>query len=142
MRECSTRVPRSVLQPRAVECTPWVVRALQVANWIVAFVVEMWMLWAYAEWGYRSSSAPALRWVLALAAPSAAALVWGRWAAPKALTRLGPPWLWALEWSMFALAAAAIHSVGRTRLAISYLIIASLSLVLSAYFHDPVAPRP
>lgn len=110
-------------------------KPLQVANMVVAFAVEMWMLWAYAQWGIRTGNTAWSRWLLALGAPAVAIAIWAKWAAPKALTRLGPPWLWLLEWSMFALAAAAMFSVGRTRMSFAYLLLASVSIGLSAYDH-------
>jgi len=43
---------------------------------------------------------------------------------------------------MFALAGAAIYGVGRPRLALTYLIMAGVSIGLSAYFHDADVSSP
>lgn len=115
--------------------------ALRLVNMVVAFSVELWMLWAYAEWAYHVPSAPVLRWSCALAAPLVASLLWAKWAAPKSRTRLRVPWLIGFEWCMFVLAAAAIYGVGRVRTAFVYLLIASTSLGLSAYYRDLKPPR-
>lgn len=94
------------------------------------------MLWALGEWGYRVSNVPVLRWMIALSAPAAAALLWAKHAAPRSPRRLPAPWLFVLEASMFVLAAVAIFGVGRPRMALVYLLMATVSVVLTASFYE------
>ena len=105
---------------------------LHAINATLAFAIEMWMLWAFADWGWHTSATEWLRWTLAIGAPGLAIALWARWCAPKSTTRLSAPSLYIVEWSMFACAAAALYAVGRTQLAPSYLAVASINLAVTA----------
>lgn len=102
---------------------------MRAINLGVRFLLEMAALAAFAYWGARVVDTP-LRWALAVGAPLAMALVWGRWIAPKAPTRLEDPLRLGVEVVIFALAAIALASVGLTNLGIALAAVATTSLSL------------
>jgi hypothetical protein len=104
--------------------------ALKAINATLAFAIELAMLAAYADWGWRLAASTWLRWSAALGAPALAIVLWALWAAPKSNTRLRTPGLYLFEWSMFACAAAALYAAGRTQLTLVYLSIASANVLL------------
>ena len=66
------------------------------------FVLELCMLVALGIWGFSENI------VLGIAAPLAAAVVWGFWIAPKASRRLRDPLRLVVELLLFAAAGAAL----------------------------------
>jgi hypothetical protein len=55
--------------------------------------------------------------VLAVAAPLAVAVVWGRWMAPRSPSRVGDPWSLVIELIVFGSAVAALARAGQPTLA-------------------------
>lgn len=106
---------------------------LRAVHATLAFAIEMYMLWVYGLWAWHSAEALWSRGLLVVLVLGVAIALWAKWAAPKAVTRLPPPWLWCFEWAMFACAALALYGLGRGRAAAWYLAISTLSLVGSAY---------
>jgi Protein of unknown function (DUF2568) len=83
----------------------------------VRFALE---LCALAALGYAGWQAPVPLWARVLVAaglPIAAALVWGRWVAPKASHRLPDPLRLLAAWVVFGGATVALLAVGRPVLA-------------------------
>jgi hypothetical protein len=76
------------------------------------FVLELCMLGAFAYWGAHAGGSTAADVGLAIAAPLAAAAVWGRYAAPRSPRRLRRAPRVALESCVFALAALALAGAG------------------------------
>ena len=66
------------------------------------FVLELCMLVALGIWGFSENI------VLGIAAPLAAAVVWGLWIAPKASRRLRDPLRLVVELLLFAAAGVAL----------------------------------
>jgi hypothetical protein len=95
----------------------------------VRFLLEMAALTAFAYWGARVVDTP-LRWALAVGAPLAMALAWGRWIAPKAAARLEDPLRLGVEVLIFGAAALALVDTGLTDLGIVLATVAALSLTL------------
>jgi len=86
------------------------------ANLGVKFGLELASLAAFGYWGASSVEGPGAV-VLAVAAPAAAATVWGLFAAPRARRRLAMPERGVLELGVFGLACAALAESGRGTLA-------------------------
>jgi uncharacterized protein DUF2568 len=87
---------------------------VRAANDGLRFLLELSALVAVAIWGYDLTDGP-LRWLLAIAAPLAVAVVWGRWLAPRSPRRLlDDPRRLALEVAVFGAAAAALVASGHT----------------------------
>jgi hypothetical protein len=86
------------------------------ANLGVKFGLELASLAAFAVWGASAVEGPGAV-VLAVAAPTGAATVWGVYAAPRAQRRLAMPGRAVLELGVFGLACAALAGSGRGTLA-------------------------
>jgi Protein of unknown function (DUF2568) len=91
------------------------VRALNLG---LAFLLELCALAALAYWGYSLDASSAVRWVVALGAPSALALTWSQVAAPTARRRLPRTPLLGFKLLVFTLAAALLYSAGQHALAV------------------------
>lgn len=66
-----------------------------------------------AWWGWQTPESTVLRFLLAMAAPTAAAVLWGMFAAPKARIRVPLPGVLVVKALVFGAAAAALYGVGR-----------------------------
>ena len=95
------------------------------ANLALRFLLELCLLAALAAWGFGLGGVAGVG--IGLAAPIAAAAVWGLLVAPKAPNRLGDPWRLVLELVLFALAAAALVAAGYANLAVVF----ALAVVVS-----------
>jgi hypothetical protein len=83
----------------------------ETANLGIRFVVELCMLAALAYWGSQTGEG-GVSFALAIAAPLAAAWVWGTFVSPKAARRLERVWWIAIQGLLFGAAAAALISLG------------------------------
>ena len=76
------------------------------------FICELGMLAALAFWGYVVGEG-VWAWVLGLAAPVVAAIVWGTFVAPRARLPVPAPVRVAIELVLYALAAAGLAAAGQ-----------------------------
>jgi hypothetical protein len=97
---------------------------LKLLNLGLRFVLELCMLVALGIWGFSENI------VLGVAAPLAAAVVWGLWIAPKATRRLRDPARLAGELLLFGAAGVALAAAGHTLAAAVFLAAVALSEVL------------
>lgn len=92
------------------------------ARHALKFVLELCALAALASWG--ATTGPVLaNVVLGVGAPLLAALVWGRFAAPKSPHRLADGPRTVVETTVFATAAAALLAAGAGALAAIFLVL-------------------
>ena len=87
-------------------------RRVKIANDVFRFVLELCMLAALGYGGFEAASG-ALAWVLLVALPLAAAVVWGMFIAPKARRPTVDPIRIVLEVTLFGAAGAALVVPGR-----------------------------
>ncbi|WP_055585460.1 DUF2568 domain-containing protein [Streptacidiphilus griseoplanus] len=80
-------------------------------NLALRFLLELAALAALALGGYRIGGPVPLRIVLALAVPVAAAVLWGRYAAPQAAVHSAPAWL-ITQLAVLGGAVAALAATG------------------------------
>jgi hypothetical protein len=85
---------------------------------LVRFAAELGMLTALGYGGWHLVDQTALSVVLAVALPLAAAVVWGRWIAPRAAPRLSDPAKLVVEVVLFAAAAVVLVLAGPNPLAV------------------------
>jgi hypothetical protein len=105
---------------------------LKAANLAVKFVLELFALGAFAYWGATAGNGVGAV-VLAIAAPLAAGILWGRLAAPRARHRLPLRQRVPFELTVFALAALALLTLSlAVALAFASLVIAN-SLLLTVF---------
>jgi Protein of unknown function (DUF2568) len=96
----------------------------------VRFLLELGALAAFAYWGSQSGGPTGGDVALAIAAPLAMAVVWGRFLAPKAPHRLVNPARLALEIVIFGLATAALATAGSGTLAAVFGAVAAVDTAL------------
>jgi hypothetical protein len=81
---------------------------------VVRFAAELALLVALAWAGWYLGGPVVLSVLLAIALPTAAALVWGRWVAPKAARRLADPARLGVEAALFLAAFFLVTSQAPT----------------------------
>jgi Protein of unknown function (DUF2568) len=89
----------------------------------VKFLLELCALAALAYWG-ATTGPVILNVVLGIGAPLLAALIWGRWAAPRSAHRLPDRRRVPLELAVFAAATAALVAAGAPVLALVFAVVA------------------
>jgi hypothetical protein len=87
-------------------------RGLRGVTLTARFVCELAMLAALAYWGYVVGEG-VWAWVLGLAAPVVAAIVWGTFVAPRAMVPVPAPVRVAIELVLYAAAAAGLAAAGQ-----------------------------
>ena len=88
------------------------------------------MLGALAYWGAQAGGSTVGDVLLAIAAPLAAAAVWGRYAAPRSPHRLPRARRVVLESCVFAVAAVALAGVGAPLLAAVFAVLVAVDTAL------------
>ena len=87
-------------------------RGLRGVTLTARFLCELAMLAALAYWGYVVGDG-VWAWLLGLAAPAGAAVVWGTFVAPRAKVPVPAPVRVAIELVLFAAAAAGLAAAGQ-----------------------------
>jgi uncharacterized protein DUF2568 len=87
-------------------------RGLRGVTLTARFLCELAMLAALAFWGYVVGDG-IWAWLLGLAAPAVAAVVWGTFVAPRAKVPVPAPVRVAIELVLFAAAAAGLAAAGQ-----------------------------
>ena len=108
---------------------------LKPVNLAVKFLLELAAFAALAYWGATTGHG-AWAVLLAIAAPLAAVIVWGLFAAPRARRRLPLPARAPLELAVFGLAAAGLAAAGAVTLALIFGIVVVLNAALLTLFHQ------
>ncbi len=103
---------------------------LKNANLALRFLLELGALAAVAYWGYKTGDG-ALRWVLAIGAPVAVAVVWWLFVSPKAAVDAPQPVRLLVELGVWTAAAGALWAAGHAALGIAFLVVAVVSGVLN-----------
>jgi hypothetical protein len=110
---------------------------MRTANLALRFLLELAALAGLAYWGAHTGGG-ALAVLLAVAAPLAAAVVWGLWCAPKSARRLPQPARTVVEASVFGLGAGGFADAGQGVLAAVFVAVAAVNWVLLfAWSQDP-----
>lgn len=117
------------------------IAALAGVNLAVVFGAELSGLAGFGVWGAQAVAAPAGRWVLAVAVPLAAAVLWGLFCAPKAVITLPGPAVTGIKLALLAAAVLALLVAGHPWWATTLAIVALLSALLAGVLPDPWA-RP
>ncbi|WP_145905087.1 YrdB family protein [Kitasatospora viridis] len=86
-------------------------RGIRVANELLAFLLELAALGALSWWGWAVGPNLAVRLLLTLGAPLLAAVLWGRYAAPRATVKLPLAGVLVVKAVVFLAASAALWAV-------------------------------
>lgn len=103
---------------------------LRVLNEGLALFLELAALAVLAWWGWASADPVALRLLLAVAAPAAAAVLWGLFAAPRARFSVPLPGVLTVKAVVFGAAALALFALGHSTWAIVFGAVAVVNTVL------------
>ena len=103
-------------------------QALRAANDALRFLLELAALAGLAIWGWGTGPT-GVNVVLAVAAPLAAAALWGAFVAPRAPRHPGDPWRLLLEAAVFGAGALAFAAAGAGGVGIALGVLAALHLV-------------
>jgi len=105
-----------------------VIKALTATS---AFLLELFMLFSLAYYGYHSSTNKILNIVLAIGLPLIAIVIWGLFAAPKANYRITQPYRMLFELTLFLISAFLLYKTGKQTWAIAFAIVAIVTEVLA-----------
>ncbi len=94
------------------------------------FLLELAALASYGYWGATTGSSTAVHVILAIAAPFAAAVVWGLFGSPKAPFHLTGVRRILLEAAFFGLAAVALIASGQLVLGIVLAVVVAANVAL------------
>jgi hypothetical protein len=114
---------------------------LRGANLAVKFSLELVALGAFADWGATVSSGMGAV-VLALVAPLAAGILWGRFAAPRARHRLPLGLRVPFELAVFALAALVLLTASSAAALVFTSVVVANSLLLTLFGQWEAEPGP
>jgi len=98
------------------------------ANLALRFLLELALLAALGLWGARAGATGLLSAILAVAAPLAAAILWGAFVSPKARFLIGWQARLGVEIALFGAAIAGLAVSGFPKLAVA--------LAAAAAFHE------
>ncbi|MNH74833.1 hypothetical protein D3C87_648430 [compost metagenome] len=91
---------------------------IQSLNLVLRFLLELAALTAYGYWGFHTGNQAAVKVLLGLGTPIAAAVIWGLFGSPKASYPFTGIAYFVLELAVFGLSAAALYASGKHKLAL------------------------
>lgn len=110
-------------------------QTLRYINYLLAFGLELVLIFSVAFWGYSSGKTTLTKWAFAIILFVAVAALWGIYAAPKSFMRIRFPWLNLFKIAMFSLGTLAFIGLEKTRFAVIYSILSIISVAIS-YFDE------
>ncbi|MED1796129.1 YrdB family protein [Brevibacillus nitrificans] len=87
---------------------------------LIVFLSEVAAIIAYGYWGFAFPKSMAVKWILGIGAPVLIIAVWSLFLSPKASFPVPHLLQLFLKLLVFGLAAAALYSVGRPKLALLF----------------------
>ena len=116
--------------------------AIKGANLLVAFLIELAMLAAFAYGGWVGPEPMWLKVVLAVGLPALAIVLWAVWAAPKAgKRRLNEPALSIFKVLIFAAATFVLWASGQGTFAVVFGLLAAVNII-AAWLLGQVSLQP
>ena len=103
---------------------------IKTINLAVRFLLELCILIIFCYWGFKTGVQTSTKILLGLGSPVLFALIWGVFLAPKSALRAPEPWLFVLEFAVFALASWALYSTGKSTLTATFALIYVLNKFL------------
>ncbi|MEU9977761.1 YrdB family protein [Streptomyces sp. NPDC051014] len=104
---------------------------LHAINEGLAFLIEIAALAVLAWWGWQSVESRALGLLVAVAAPAAAAVLWGMFAAPRARIPVPLPGVLVVKAVVFGAASAALYAMGHVSWAAVAVVVAVANTALA-----------
>ncbi|MFT8314835.1 MAG: YrdB family protein [Clostridium sp.] len=87
------------------------------ANLLIRFLLELFMLAAFAYWGFKTGRVTVVKFGLGIGIPLLVAIVWGSFLSPKAPLYISEVIKLVLELIIFGLAAFAMKAAGHPAIA-------------------------
>jgi hypothetical protein len=103
---------------------------LKLVNVGIRFLLELCILVIFGYWGFKTGDGTFVKVLLGIGSPIVFAVMWGTFLAPKSSMRLHEPWLFLLEFVIFALTCWALYSTGKMDLAIAFGVVYLLNKIL------------
>ena len=100
---------------------------LRTVNLLLRFLLELAALAGLAYWGWSAGHSTIGRVVLAIVTPTAAAWIWGLYAAPASQHRLDGRSRLAVEWLVFGGAAVATAVAGQPWVALAFVVVTAVN---------------
>jgi Protein of unknown function (DUF2568) len=104
---------------------------LKGANLVLAFLLELCALGAYAYWGFKTGGATPSKIGLGIGAPLLAAVVWGIFVAPRAVVPVPGLARFVIQALFFGLAALSLAAAGHRTLAGAFVAIVVANAILA-----------
>jgi hypothetical protein len=105
-------------------------------NRLVAFLLELVLVFALGYGGYSLVENVYLKYTLAILLPITAIVCWSIYAAPRSDKRLEQPWRMAFRLSLYFICAMLLYTIGITTIAISLAGIVLINELIAFYFKD------
>jgi hypothetical protein len=96
----------------------------------VAFLLELVLVAAFADWGFSVDASAAVQVVLGIGLPVLLIVIWGIWLAPRAERRLIPSTRIAAKATLFLLGSIAMFAAGHHALAVVFELVSVASVAL------------
>lgn len=103
---------------------------LVMINLIMAFLLEISLVFITGYWGVNSVQITWLKYVLGGGLPVLLILLWGKFLAPASTTRLREPALTLLKVLLFSMAALALFLTGNPILSAGFWVVSMVNLIL------------
>lgn len=107
---------------------------LKTIVYATAFLLEVAMMVGLCYYGLHSGAGIVLKYVLAVALPLAAAVLWSIWAAPKSARRIVFPYRVLFAFGMFLLTAILLYQTGQRTWAIIFASVGFINAILTLVF--------
>ena len=106
---------------------------IKIANYGLAFLLEMSALFILGYWGFHLQADKTIRIVVGILAPLAMIVIWGIWCEPTSTHRLDGIWLLLIICLIFAIVTYCLFSMKLTPFAVTFGFLVILHLGLSLY---------
>lgn len=102
----------------------------------IVFFLELWMLYAFALFGYNNGSTTISKYVWAILLPATVIAIWAVFAAPKSKNRLKSPYQQLLRIVLFLAAAWFLYTIHQPVSAIILAALAVVTQIISYYYKE------
>jgi FtsH-binding integral membrane protein len=111
-------------------------KILSIFNQVLAFSLEMLMLYGIGSWGFQQGKNVLFKWLIAIALLAVAVVLWGIFAAPKSEYRLKMPGRALFQVAMFSSAAVCMYKQNKVDLAVGFTIGFVVSVLIEGFMGE------
>ncbi|MBS1772815.1 MAG: YrdB family protein [Bacteroidetes bacterium] len=103
---------------------------LKTLNLALAFILELFMLYAMGYWGFHLKQSTGIRWFVGIGLPVVVAIVWGIFLAPKSVMQTPPTVKMLGKLVLMESSAVLLYTTGKTNMAITFAIATAVNIML------------